>query len=181
MLKQHGLTLVELMITVAIASILITVGAPGISSILQQNQVIADINNISSVARVARFTAVDESASVVMCPTNNYTKCESDWSLAKMVFLDADNDGQLGGAETLLVATDPVSSSNTISGVTGSLVFRADGSVSQQASIQICPASGNNKYASALLISLWGRLAIATDDDDNGIREDISGTDLSCS
>ena len=181
MLKQSGLTLVELMITVAIASILITVGAPGISSMLQQNQVIADINNISSVARVARFSAVDQSTPVVLCPTQDYTSCEGDWQLAKMVFMDNDNDGNLNNGESLLAATDPVTGSNTVSGITGSLIFRPDGSVSQQVSIQICPASGNNKHASALLISLWGRLAIAGDQNDNGVAEDITGSDLSCS
>ncbi|WP_218352664.1 GspH/FimT family pseudopilin [Alteromonas lipotrueiana] len=180
MLKQRGLTLVELMITVAIVAILMTVGAPGISSMLQQNQVIADINNISSVARAARFTAVDEGTEVILCPTKDYKKCKNNWKEAKMAFIDENGNGELDENDILIAATEPLSDSNKVKGISGSLVFGPDGSVSKQATIEICPSSKDNKSASALLISLYGRLAVATDSDNNGIKEDADGADLSC-
>lgn len=60
MSRQTGLTLIELMIGVAISAILLTVGAPAIQSVLQQNQVTAAVNDVSNAARIARFTAVDQ-------------------------------------------------------------------------------------------------------------------------
>ncbi|HBI77305.1 MAG TPA: pilus assembly protein, partial [Alteromonas macleodii] len=34
---------------------------------------------------------------------------------------------------------------------------------------------------SALLLSLYGRISVAVDSDDNGKKEDLEGNELSCS
>lgn len=180
MLKQRGLTLVELMITIAIAAILITIGGPGISSILQQNRIVADINDLSAIARIARFTAVDQSTPVTLCPTSDYTTCTTDWSKSKMAFIDDNSNGKHESAEMMLGTTEKINSNNTLSGISGTLTFQADGSISSAATIKICPQSGDVKQASALILSLFGRIAVANDSDGDGIKEDGNGSNLAC-
>lgn len=181
MKSQHGLTLIEMMITVAIAAILITVGTPGINNMLNQNKVIADINNLSTVARVARFSAVDEALPVIVCPTADYTNCSTNWQQTKMVFADANADGKRNIAEPIIASADALTAGNTLTGLSAALTFFADGSVSQQATATICPSTGEAKQASALLISLYGRVAVATDSNNDDIKEDADGAALSCS
>ena len=180
MLKQRGLTLVELMITIAIAAILITIGGPGISSLLQQNRIVADINDLSAVARIARFTAVDQSTPVTLCPTADYINCTADWTRPKMAFIDDNNNGEHESGEMMLGTTEKINSSNVLSGISGTLTFQADGSVSSAATIKICPQSGDVKQASALILSLFGRIAVANDSDGDGIKEDANGSNLTC-
>ncbi|MEG3766164.1 GspH/FimT family pseudopilin [Alteromonas sp. 14N.309.X.WAT.G.H12] len=180
MKNNTGLSLIELMITVAIAAILLTVGAPGIQSILQQNRVIAAINDISSATRTARFTAIDQEQTTILCPTSDYETCGTDWSLAKMVFMDDNGNGNRDTDETLLLSTDPLGSGLEISGISQALSFTSDGSVSTAATITVCPASGDNTVASAVIVSLYGRVTIAKDSNNNGIKEDSSDNDLSC-
>lgn len=179
--NSKGLSLLELMITVAIAAILLTIGAPSLQTLLQQNRVIAAVNDISSAARSARFHAIDKEQTIVLCATSNYTACSTDWTQAKMVFVDTDDNSARDANEQLLMATDPTGSGIEITGIGNAVIFTPDGSVSQSGSIIVCPSSGNVKSASAVLISLYGRIAVATDSNNNGVKEDIDGTDLTCS
>ena len=74
---HKGLSLIELMITVAIMALLITVGAPAMQSVLQQNRVIAAVNDISGAVRMARFTAIDQEQTTLLCPTSDYKNCSN--------------------------------------------------------------------------------------------------------
>ncbi|NMH58950.1 GspH/FimT family pseudopilin [Alteromonas ponticola] len=180
MQRQKGLTLVEMMIALAIMAILITVVAPNVQTILVQNRIVADINNLSAAIKHARFTAVDEQTDVTFCPTSNYSSCSSSWALAKMVFIDSNNNGQREDEETLIVSADPLSSSNKISGATGAVLFSANGGTDLNATVTICPNDGEVSLASALIVTLYGRVTTAQDSDNDGVKENNSGGALSC-
>lgn len=179
--SQHGLTLLEMLVAVAILAIILTSVAPNIQSILIKNKITADLNSLSAVAQRARFTAVDEQTNVVMCPTENYTACVNDWKNAKMVFIDANGNGTRDNTEELIVSSDPLNSANAIYGISGAIVFDEQGGIDTAATITMCPKTNDNAYASALLLSLYGRISVAVDSDGNGVKEDLSGTELSCS
>ncbi len=179
--KQKGLTLLEMLVAVAVLAIILTTVAPSIQSVLIKNRITSDINNLSAVVQRARFTAVDEQASVVLCPTENYTACTSSWKKAKMVFVDKNGNGSRDNSEALIVASDPLNSANAIYGVTGSLTFDEQGAIDTAATITLCPKDNDADYASALLLSLYGRISIAVDSDDDGEKEDLDGNALSCS
>lgn len=179
--NQKGLTLLEMLVAVAVLAIILTTVAPSIQSVLIKNRITSDINNLSAVVQRARFTAVDEQASVVLCPTENYTACTSSWKKAKMVFVDKNGNGSRDNSEALIVASDPLNSANAIYGVTGSLTFDEQGAIDTAATITLCPKDNDADYASALLLSLYGRISIAVDSDDDGEKEDLDGNALSCS
>lgn len=178
---QHGLTLLEMLVAVAVLAIVVTSVAPNIQSLLIKNKITADLNSLSAVAQRARFTAVDEQTNVLMCPTEDYSACSNDWKLAKMVFIDSNGNGARDNTEDLIVTSDPLNSSNTVYGLSGSLIFDEQGGVSRAATIKICPKTNDANYASALLLSLYGRISVAVDSDGNGVKEDLQGNDLSCS
>ena len=181
MSRQQGLTLLEMLVAVAILAIILTTVAPGIQNIVIKNRITSDLNNLSAVVQRARFSAVDEQTNVVLCPTQNYTACTSSWRNAKMVFIDANGNGGRDNNEVLIVASDPLSNANTISGITGSLIFDEQGGIDRAATITLCPNNNDANYASALLLSLYGRISVAVDSDDNGKKENLEGNELSCS
>ncbi|MCW8107373.1 GspH/FimT family pseudopilin [Alteromonas ponticola] len=175
-----GLTLVEMMIALAIMAILITVVAPNVQTILMQNRIVADINNLSAAIKHARFTAVDEQTAVTFCPTSNYTHCASSWALAKMVFIDSNGNGLRDDSEAIILSADPLSSSNSVSGATGAVQFSANGGTDLNAAVTICPDNGDVNLASALIVTLYGRVTTAQDSDNDGIKENSSGAALTC-
>ncbi|MFZ8198155.1 GspH/FimT family pseudopilin [Alteromonas portus] len=179
--SQKGLTLLEMLVAVAVLAIILTTVAPSIQSVLIKNKITADINNLSAVLQRARFTAVDEQASVILCPTTNYTACTNSWKNAMMVFADVNGNGNRDNSETLIVASDALNSANTIYGITGSITFDEQGGIDKAATITVCPKDNDADYASALLLSLYGRISVAVDSDGDGSKEDLDGDALACS
>lgn len=181
MRKQKGVTLLEMMITVAIVAIVLTSVAPSIQGILIQNRIIGEINELSGIIQFARHSAIDEQTDTIVCPTADFSTCTNDWDDAKMVFMDLDGNGSRGVNEDILVASSVINSVNDMTGPAGGLAFMPSGAANANATILLCHRDNNSEYARALMISLQGRVKMSADDDNDGIHEDNNGTSLDCS
>ncbi|WP_231730939.1 GspH/FimT family pseudopilin [Lacimicrobium alkaliphilum] len=179
--KQQGVTLMELMITLVIIGILITVVAPSVAEILTRNRITAQVNETSGVIQLARHTAIDEQSNTIVCPTADFSTCSNDWGLAKMVFVDLDQSGDRGDDEEILAGTSVSPEGLNISGPAAAILFNGDGTASAPATILICDQDNTDKFARALLLTLQGRVKISQDSNNDDIHEDLAGTALSCS
>jgi type IV fimbrial biogenesis protein FimT len=108
--KQTGFTLIELMVTVAIASILVGVAAPSFSTILQGGAISVGANDLASSIRVARSEAIKRASRTVVCKSNNSmaiaASCDNgaSWGDGWIVFHDANVNGNRDADEDLLQA-----------------------------------------------------------------------------
>lgn len=178
--KQKGVTLLEMMITVAILAIVLTVVAPNVQGILIKNRAVASMNELSTVIQYARNSAIDEQARAVFCPSADFNKCTSNWRNPKIVFIDLDSDGERGANEPLLVATETLNTTMTLSSTTDLINFDESGAASVQTVIKLCHSSNQAQYARLLEVSPQGRVKLSQDSDRNGVHEDSDGNDLSC-
>ena len=181
MLKQSGVTLLEMLITIAIVAIVLTSVAPAMQTMLIQNRIVADTNELSSIIQYARHHSIDQQVDTLVCPSDNFTSCSADWNDVKMVFADIDGNGVRGTDEDILVATSATNPNNQVAGTAASLRFEASGAVDNPAVITLCHKDKVVKYARALIVSLQGRVKISRDDNDDGLHEDITGNALTCS
>jgi len=128
---QRGLTLVELMITVAVLAILTALATPSFSSLIQSSRLTTTANELLTTLQLARSEAVRRNVRVVVCASSNGSSCSgsSTWSAGWIAFKDSDSDAAVDTGETVLASaagTDPLqvrASANVGSAVT----FRADG------------------------------------------------------
>jgi len=65
--RQQGLTLVELMVTLAVAIILIAVGMPLFSGLVGSNRATTQANSLVSALKLARSEAVKRADCVIVC------------------------------------------------------------------------------------------------------------------
>lgn len=179
--NQKGVTLLEMMITLAILAIVLTVVAPNMQTFLIKNRITAEINGVSGIIQYARHLAIDEQTNVVVCPSADFDGCGTNWNNPKIVFIDANADGNRSSGEDLLVTTSKASDSTKITGPNTNIHFNGSGAASQSFSIQICPSNGDETYARALSVSLQGRVKVSSDADDDGTHEDMDGATLTCS
>nr|WP_136250154.1 GspH/FimT family pseudopilin [Ningiella ruwaisensis] len=177
---QQGVTLLEMLITLAIAAILLTVVAPNVQSILTKNKITSEINELSGLFQFARFTAIDEQALTVVCPSSNFDSCTTNWNDPKMVFIDDNNNGARDAGEELLLVSQSISSTNTMTASEDIVQFLDSGGALTAANIKLCPNSKDAKFARALEITAQGRTRLSTDPENDGIHNDSSGN-LSCS
>ncbi|MCY7295931.1 GspH/FimT family pseudopilin [Alteromonas sp. a30] len=175
-----GLTLIELMISIAIMSILITAVGPMVRDILIQNRLIGQINELSAVVQLARHSAINEQVTSIVCPSSDFTTCTADWNLPKMVFLDLDADGIRDDNEDILGGTSRSVSNYNLSGPAGVISFQGSGATASPASLRLCHDSNEAGFARALTISLQGRVRVSQDSNNDGIYETNAGADLTC-
>jgi type IV fimbrial biogenesis protein FimT len=102
-----GFTLIELIVTISIASILMAIGAPSLARVLKNNQVSGLYNEVVSVLAYTRSSAVTKGAWVTFCKSNlNYDGCapiSASWENGWIVFEDANNDGSIAKNERILL------------------------------------------------------------------------------
>lgn len=94
--KESGMTLVELIVSLAIVIIMMVAGIPLYESVQGRNQIAAQSNSLVKALKQARGEAISRSAAVVACPKNGNssscvasvsTDCDDDWLGGVIVFL----------------------------------------------------------------------------------------------
>ncbi|QOD90414.1 GspH/FimT family pseudopilin [Lysobacter sp. CW239] len=113
--RARGFTLVELMVTVAVAAILMAIATPSFTSIINSNRLTSAANEMVATLQFARMEAVRQNRTVRVCSSGNGTSCGGGGA---WLVLDA------AGAVLRVNQVNPkVVSSATV----GSFIFRADG------------------------------------------------------
>jgi len=93
----HGLSLLELMITVAITAILLTLAVPSYQSFVERNRADTATYLLTSLFASARATAVTYRRITSVCPTDGtspWCTSDGDWSRGWLMFTDPDGDRQ---------------------------------------------------------------------------------------
>lgn len=70
---RHGFTLVEMLVTLAIVSILLAVGVPSLTQFLADQAAASNANEFAESLRFARTEAMKRGSQVTMCATSNPT------------------------------------------------------------------------------------------------------------
>jgi len=94
--NHFGLTLLELLIAIAIFSILIFIGIPAMAELSERQQASSYMRHFSQHLAYARIMAVSSSLPVQLCPTTS-DGCSFDWhhSPVRISILDPDSSLRL--------------------------------------------------------------------------------------
>ena len=94
--RTHGFTLPELMITLALAAVILGIGAPSFQQFRLNNRLSNTANDLLSVITVARTEAIKRQRNVAVCrtdtPASTDPKCSATSTAGFIVFDDADGN-----------------------------------------------------------------------------------------
>lgn len=159
---QPGFTLIELLVTIAIAAILLTVAVPNYITFVQNNRLTAQANDLVTAFNYARSEAIKRGVRVTVCSRLNDTTCAGadDWSAGWLVFVDADGDGAVSGAQVLQVR-QPLENSNTLSSAVAfpRVTYQNTGFSGFAGTLRLCDVR-STPSARAIVVSRQGRVRI---------------------
>jgi type IV fimbrial biogenesis protein FimU len=131
----QGFTLVELMVTIVIAGILLTIGVPSLVTMYEGYRANSNVEKIHNILVFARNQAVSYGATVNVCPFASATSCgtTTNWSGGIRVFItDTSN------TDRELRAIDSFNINDRIKGSSATITFSAEG-LSSSGTIIYCP------------------------------------------
>lgn len=99
--KHHasGFTLMELLVAIAVSTILLTIGVPSFLRMVAENERVSHTADIYNAFNFARSEAIARNTPVVVCKSTDESTCDSsaEWSAGWLVY--ANTDGISTGTE----------------------------------------------------------------------------------
>lgn len=100
----RGITLIESIFTIAIASVLCAVSLPALASLMRSGQALSAHNALVAALNLARSTAASRQADISICPSRDGASCDNAiwWQNGWIVFADANHDGVRDSNEAII-------------------------------------------------------------------------------
>lgn len=124
-MPHKGFTLIELVVTIAILSILLTIAIPSFSALIINNRISTQTNDFISDLAYARAEAVRRNTRISICESATGTSCGvgagATWDTGWMIWIDLNNDGIVNPGEPILRVHGALSAGTTFvaTGLTG--------------------------------------------------------------
>ena len=183
--KNNGLTMIELMITLAVAGILVASAAPSFRTSIQNNRMVTQVNELHTSLSLARSEAIKRNNNVTVCQSSNGTSCadEGDWEGGWIIFIDDNFDGSvdIDDGDLVLRVDGVISGDNTLTFSQTRVIYARDGFArpNSNGTFTLCDTRGA-AFAKGLVVGVSGRPRLSIDSNSNGTLEDGDNADLVC-
>lgn len=185
--RQHGLSLIELMITVAVIVTLAVIGGPPLADTLRNNRLTAQSNELNAGLTRARGEAVARRGWVSLCSSTDAANCRTSsqglWEGGWIMFVDTNGNGARASTELLIAAARPLPAGMSLRQAgftnTGFVRFDARGQADSAGTFVLCDARGATR-ARTLGVNTLGKVVRPVDTDGNGIPQVLSGGNATC-
>jgi len=169
---QRGFTLAEIIATLAIAAITISMAVPMMMNLVANNQRAAGTNELVSTIHAARSAAITRNEQVTICPSSDARQCnDAQWQEGWIYFVDIDHDRHVDANDEVL------GSVNSIANITirsqdfeRFLVFRPNGQIMVDTTAEnsgemlLCDDRGS-EFSHSLILHVGGKPQLTVDKD----------------
>ncbi len=166
--QPGGFTLVELLVTAAIAAALMMLAIPALTGMLDTQRRSASLNRFVASLHLARGEAIKRNGRAVVCKSATGEQCTQTghWEQGWIVFHDANNNASLDAGEWLLQQQGPLGGRLRLSGnlpVAHYVSYSATGTAKktsgafQAGTFTLCPPDGAADNIRKIILSGTGR------------------------
>ena len=168
-MKRHtGFTLIELIVTLSVAAILITLAVPNFRDFLLNNRLTTTANEFTAAANLARSEAIKRGRNATVCVSetsmlaNPVCSNGTDWGVGWLVWVDADSSDDMSNDELLRVGDVLTDTGLTFTGDVSSFGYDSRGAIANTGSIEVCDDRAGEE-GRLLTITATGRIELDRD------------------
>lgn len=156
-LTSNGFTLAELLITIAVLAVLVTIAVPSMQEFVRKNRVTTQINALLADLTFARSEAIKRATTVRVCNSKDQETCAADakWADGWIVIVPS-ADGELLRKTAALEGGNALT--NT-AGLEAAVDFRRDGTPAIAGEFMLCDPG--KKHGRMLTIESAGQMYIS--------------------
>ncbi len=183
-IHKAGFTMAELLITLAIIAILISIATPPLEHFLIRNKVTTQLNRLVTIIHMARESAIFRNRSIILCRSRSGSACDGDWHEGMLLFADSNGDKQPSNNEEVIFRLAALDDDDRLYWRAFQnrqyIEMRPTGFTAwQNGTFTYCPVEGL-QYARGIILNAAGRIRLTQDRNNDGIHEGASGRPLRC-
>jgi type IV fimbrial biogenesis protein FimT len=163
--RTRGFTMVEVVMTIAIAAILMSIAIPSFRYVTNSNRIASELNGLLGDLQLARSQAIKEGRNVTVCQSTDGASCTNatSWEQGWIVFSDPTNVGVWDAGEIYLRKQKPFSGSDTFrsSNAVAVISFNREGYAVGMANgtlLTLHDSTNNAAWTRCLSINLSGQM-----------------------
>ena len=164
--NARGFTLIEQILTVAIAVILVGMAVPSMRGLLRRERARTALQSLVESIHAARMLSIEHQRRALLCPSRDSRRCSGDgaWDRGWLVALDGNRDGQPDGVPRF---TRPAVGEVRIVASRGRsrIYFHPDGRApGSNLTLRVCPLGQSPARVDAVVLSNVGRVRVTRAD-----------------
>jgi type IV fimbrial biogenesis protein FimT len=163
--RSPGFTLLELLITMSIAAILLTLAVPSFRYVTNSNRIAGEVNGLLGDLQFARAEAVKEGRTVTVCVSTDGQNCagSTTWQSGWIVYSDPTDVGVRDPGETVLRWQKTFSSSDTFlaSNNVAAITFNREGyaiGIANGTLLELHDSTDTSAWTRCLSVNLSGEM-----------------------
>jgi len=164
--REGGFTLIELMVTIAILGIVLSVGVPSYRGIVMDNRMASQANLFATSIKLARSNAVKFQRNATVCSSTNFDAtvptcaASNDWSTGWIVWVDKDRDSTPDANEIISVS-GPVNQASELKGSVSQFAYDGRGfAVTAAGNLTLCD-SRSGEMGRIIKVNATGRTNVS--------------------
>jgi type IV fimbrial biogenesis protein FimT len=152
---------VELMITIAVAAILLGIALPSFRSTIDGNRITGKANELVGALNLARSEALSRGRAVSACASSDGASCSGStaWSAGWIVFVDGGTAGVVDGGDLVLRMWPAIDARDTLEADVDFVSFNAQGTASAT-TFTLKPQSCSSTQRREIDLSSAGRISL---------------------
>jgi len=117
--RQEGVSLIEILVTLAIVAIVMSFALPTMKDVFDHSELRATSNKLMYALETARSEAIKRTSTVTVCPSKNSQAatpaCGGDYQDGWIVYVDRDQNGAFNTSEHIVLQAEPLSTAFVVS------------------------------------------------------------------
>lgn len=180
---RKGFTFIELIVSIAITSILAAIAVPNFNEFIVKLRVDNEVSTLHRMLLITRNAAINSGQKAILCPLNSNSQCSAQWENELSVFVDANNNKQFDVTENIIKVRQAINTEDRLVYGKGrtKITYKPAGGLSGLANgtFRYCP-KGYENLSRGIVVARSGRIYQSTDIDSDGIDENRGRKEIKC-